>query len=169
MWIMFSYKQALIYNHIIMWWLSILVIILPSTHVNNVLLQFYFNLRSTLTVVCLSLQPTKGGKQMTKLSIQITAMSNLALIADMMLGYLTGLVTATYLSRDMAHRFSIEAVHIHTSTASHIWHLTSPKIHTWNKCIHMSHVTAATLHVTRETEEYKYPSKGTLKMAIRRT
>lgn len=44
-----------------------------------------------------------------------------------------GLVTATYLSREMAHKFKMEAVHIHTSTASHILHHTSPNIQTCNK------------------------------------
>lgn len=43
---------------------------------------------------------------------------------------LTGRVTATYLSRDMAQRLRIDAVHIHTSTANHIEHHKSPKIHT---------------------------------------
>lgn len=43
-----------------------------------------------------------------------------------------GLVTATYRSRDMAQRFKIEAVHIHTSTASQIRHQISPKVQTCN-------------------------------------
>lgn len=43
---------------------------------------------------------------------------------------LPGRVTATYRSKEMAHKFNIEAVHIHTSTASQIRHHTSPNIHT---------------------------------------
>lgn len=73
--------------------------------------------------------PTNCGKQITNDSTQTPATKSLARLVDIMLGYVTGRVTATYRSNDMAHKFNIDAVHIHTSTANHILHHKSPKIH----------------------------------------
>lgn len=67
---------------------------------------------------------------MTKDSTQTPATSNLARLVDMMLGYVTGLVTATQRSNEIAHKFNIDAVHIQTSTANHIRHHKSPNIQT---------------------------------------
>ncbi|KAF7277529.1 hypothetical protein GWI33_006942 [Rhynchophorus ferrugineus] len=77
-----------------------------------------------------SFQPTSGGKQMTKLNTHRPPTSIFALDRDMMLGYVIGLVTATYRSNEMAHKFRMDAVHIQTSTANHTLHQTSPKVQT---------------------------------------
>lgn len=74
--------------------------------------------------------PTNCGRQMTKDNTQTPATNNLARFVDIILGYVTGLVTATYRSNDMAHKLRIDAVHIHTSSDSHIEHHKSPNIHT---------------------------------------
>lgn len=40
------------------------------------------------------------------------AIKDLARFVDIMLGYVTGRVTATYRSKEMAHKFNIDAVHL---------------------------------------------------------
>lgn len=97
---------------------------------SDVTLYFYLHLQ-LLTIEFFS--PTSGGKQMTKLSTHSAAIKSLARECDIILGYVIGRVTATYRSREIAHRFKIDAVHIQTSSASHILHQTCPNIHTWNK------------------------------------
>lgn len=67
---------------------------------------------------------------MTNESTQTPATNSLARFVDIMLGYVTGRVTATYRSNDIAHKLRIDAVHIHTSTANQMEHHKSPKIHT---------------------------------------
>lgn len=61
------------------------------------------------------------------------AIKDFAFFVDIMLGQVTGRVTATQRSSDMAHRFSIDAVHIQTSTASQMRHQTSPNIQTCHR------------------------------------
>lgn len=101
----------------------------------------FFGLEEVLTGLASSSRHlSKGGKQITKLSTHTLAMRILARPMDMMLGYVTGRVTATYLSSDMAQRFRMEAVHIHTSTASQMEHHRSPKIHTCNTFNHIEYV-----------------------------
>lgn len=77
-----------------------------------------------------SFHPTRGGKHITNDKTHIPAISDFARFVDIILGYVTGLVTATYRSSDIAHKFNIDAVHIQTSTASHIRHQISPNIQT---------------------------------------
>ena len=49
---------------------------------------------------------------MTNESTHNPAISDFARFVDIMLGYVTGRVTATYRSKLMAQRFSIDAVHL---------------------------------------------------------
>lgn len=89
---------------------------------------------SGMTVFCVvSFHPTNGGKQIKNDNTHTAAMSILARLFDIILGYVTGLVTATYLSKEIAQRLSIDAVHIQTSNASHAEHQKSPNIQTWKK------------------------------------
>lgn len=81
----------------------------------------------------LSFQPTSGGKHITKDKTHSPAINIFALEWDIILGYVTGLVTATYRSNEMAQRLRILAVHIQTSMANQILHQRSPKIQTYNK------------------------------------
>lgn len=67
---------------------------------------------------------------MTNDKTHMPAIRDLARLVDIILGYVTGLVTATYRSSDMAHKFRMDAVHIQTSTANQILHHTSPNIQT---------------------------------------
>lgn len=99
-------------------------------HSPNLAVRCVNNVQVTLCVWSI---PTSCGKQMTNDSTQTPATNILARFVDMMLGYVTGRVTATYRSSEMAHRFRIDAVHIHTSKASHILHHKSPKIHIWKQ------------------------------------
>lgn len=46
---------------------------------------------------------------MRKLRIHTAAIKSFAFFEDIILGYVTGLVTATYLSKLIAHKLSIEA------------------------------------------------------------
>lgn len=78
---------------------------------------------------------SSGGKQIRKLTIHTAATILLALLAVMIERYLTGRVTATYLSMLIAHRFSMLAVEIQTSVTSHPLHQTRPKIHTSSTCL----------------------------------
>lgn len=71
-----------------------------------------------------------GGKQIRKETIQTKATIVLARREVIMLRYLTGRVTATYLSTLMAHRFRMEAVEIQTSVTSQPRHQISPNIQT---------------------------------------
>jgi hypothetical protein len=65
-----------------------------------------------LTIWLCSFHPTRGGKQITNESTHKPAMSDFARFVDIILGYVTGLVTATYRSNEIAHRFNIDAVHL---------------------------------------------------------
>ena len=77
----------------------------------------------------LSFQPTKGGKQTTKLITQAPAIKSLAFFEVIRFGYVIGCVTAMYRSNEITTKCSMDAVHIHTSTANHILHQTCPNIH----------------------------------------
>lgn len=81
----------------------------------------------------LLLNPTSGGRQMTNDNTHTPNTRSLARFVDIMLGYVTGRVTATYLSSEIAQRFRMDAVHIQTSSANQIWHQSSPKIQTLKK------------------------------------
>lgn len=72
----------------------------------------------------------KGGKHMRKDTIQTAATIVLALGGVIIERYFTGLVTATYLSTLIAHRFKIDAVEIQTSVTSQPRHQILPKIQT---------------------------------------
>lgn len=71
---------------------------------------------------------------MRKDTIHTLATIVLALRGVIIERYLTGRVTATYLSMLIAHKFNIDAVEIHTSVASHPRHQKSPKIHASSIC-----------------------------------
>lgn len=110
--------------------------------------MLFFCLNNLLELTFLSFQPTNGGKQITNDNTHKPAINIFALECDIILGYVTGRVTATYRSNDMAHRFKILAVHIHTSMANQILHHKSPKIQTCKNnfffilsCLHIVYYT----------------------------
>lgn len=76
-----------------------------------------------------------GGKQIRKETIQTPATMVLARLGVMIERYLTGRVTATYLSTLIAHKFKIDAVDIHTSVTSQPRHHTWPNIQTSRICL----------------------------------
>lgn len=78
---------------------------------------------------------SKGGKQIRKDTIQTPATIVLARRGVMMDRYLTGRVTATYLSTLIAHRFNIDAVDIQTSVTSQPRHQIWPNIQTSSICV----------------------------------
>ena len=94
-----------------------------------------FPLMMLLSISCmaeeadLSFQPTRGGKQTTKLIIHAPAINSLAFFEVIRLGYVIGCVTAIYRSKEITTKCKMDAVHIQTSTANHILHHTFPKIH----------------------------------------
>lgn len=107
--------------------------------------------------------PTRGGKQIKKDRSQTAAMTIFARRPVIMDRYLTGRVTARYLSTEMAHKFRMDAVHIQTSTTSHPWHQISPKIQTSNTCGFNSHhvgIWRIDISLTKDQKEWRNEMKG---------